>query len=61
MADVIKLPRTDWGRALLRDSLVWGLERTYGDLVPVIDWDVLAVDCQRVDRRFFGAANDEAA
>ena len=54
MAGVVNLPRTALGRSLLRDSLSWGLlEETYGALVAEIDFDVLALDCQRRDPRFF--------
>jgi hypothetical protein len=58
-AEVINLPRTTLGRWLLLDSLSWGpLAQTYGELVALIDWDILALDCLRIDGRFFGGAND---
>lgn len=59
-AEVINLPRTTLGRWLLLDSLSWGpLSRTYAPVpVAAIDWDILALDCQASDPRFFGGAND---
>jgi hypothetical protein len=58
-AEIVRLPRTTMGRWLLLDSLSWGpLAQTYGALVSLIDWDILAIDCQLADPRFFGAVND---